>query len=305
LLALPAIGAFFVADLMGFGMAWHGATTLANGVPFDLGRQDATARLFILAAALAGFAIAYLTILRFVSDMNDEFGPKMRLWLWSWLIGGVTLGGMWVLRSYHVQGLLGDHFLLDAVNAFGKPTGAGGDALFRNFESVSWWLRLATMLASGMVVTGGVSCLAMPIERPGPAAMRAYLHRQHRRLRSYVNLAAIVLVLGIVFQVAWMRWPALLLSPMDRPSDLAYVDAAAIHMGVTGSVVIALFAVPTASVLTSRGAELPPAAGDTADDGLFDKGLLDAMGKVLIVLAPALAGVVPTIVQALGGGGVG
>jgi hypothetical protein len=99
-----------------------------------------------------------------------------------------------------------------------------------------------------------------------------------------------------------MRWPGILLAGAELKAYSAQVDAFAVHLGVTASLVIACFAIPVSAILARRAAALPRTGeGGTPDDpGLFDKGMLGSLGKVLIVLAPSLAGIIPTLVEAAG-----
>jgi len=116
-----------------------------------------------------------------------------------------------------------------------------------------------------------------------------------------VNLASVALVSGVAWQIGWMHWVGLPLSAEAKAPYLGYVNGAAVLLGVTGSIVIALFAVPAASGLAARAALLSPARdSEKQEEGLFDKGLLDSLAKILVVLAPALAGVVPGLFEGLG-----
>src|SRR4051794_33097335 len=78
LLALPPIGVFFLSDALSRGFMWQGALPKRAELDSASLRLDASSRLFVIAAALVGFGLAYLIILRFIADLRDEFGPKTR-----------------------------------------------------------------------------------------------------------------------------------------------------------------------------------------------------------------------------------
>jgi hypothetical protein len=64
--------------------------------------------------------------------------------------------------------------------------------------------------------------------------------------------------------------------------------------------VIALFAVPASTILAARAAALPQIPNAAPDAPLLDTSLLPSLGKILVVLAPTLAGSLPTILDLVG-----
>lgn len=302
LLALPPIGVFFLGDVLAWYFTWQGAAPPL--VPLDPARMrlDASGRLLVLAAALVGFGLAYLILLRFIADLRDEFGPRTWAWLLGWYAGGVLLGALWVLgglAQVSPNDQLGKDGLNSALALLGSTGGLPGGSLGHRFETLALCSRLVFMLAAGIVVTGGVSSLVDPVGTPGEDAYRAFLRHQRARLRGYVNAAAALLVVSLAFQVAWMRWFTVAFDPAAAAALAQHVEAYGIFSGVTGSVVIALFAVPASTILAGKAAAVDAIAG-TPDAPLLDGGLLQALGKILVVLAPALAGALPTIIDLLG-----
>jgi hypothetical protein len=73
-----------------------------------------------------------------------------------------------------------------------------------------------------------------------------------------------------------------------------------VFTGVTGSMVIALFAIPASTILAARAATLPQLPGAAPGAPLLDARLLPSLGKVLAILAPTLAGSLPAILDFLG-----
>ncbi|MFT6570212.1 MAG: hypothetical protein ACJAWY_001924, partial [Sphingomonas echinoides] len=147
---------------------------------------------------------------------------------------------------------------------------------------------------------GGISSLVESKEPlTGEDAYAFFLH-QRLRLRSYVNAAAGLLVISLLFQIAWMRWTLIAATPAVADAMSHQVDAWAVFTGVSGSIVIALFAIPAATILDARATGTPQTPSDGKTAPLLDAGLLPALGKVLVVLAPTLAGALPTILDFAG-----
>jgi len=300
MLALPPLSLFFLADWLQGWFAWRGSAP-AVALPADIGASDASARLLILAASLALVAVVYLVVLRFFADVLDEFGPRMRRWVLGWYAGGITLGAIWVMSGWGQVTLsdqLGANFLPTAITSLDAAAG-GNDTLFGRFEVLMTAMRLVAMLAAGIVVTGAVSCLASPLATLGQDEERAYIRRQRARLHGYVSASSVLLVSTIVWQVAWMRWPSVVLGEA-RGAYLGQIESAAIYSGVTASAVIACFAIPVASILSARAAALPRVDGEEPEPALFDQGLADTLGKVLVVAAPAIASALPALAEGVG-----
>jgi hypothetical protein len=303
LLALPPIGVFFLSDVLNRGFAWKGAAPKLAELSPAATRLDASGRLLMLAAALVVFGLSYLIVLRFIADLRDEFGPRTRTWLLGWYAGGALLGTLWIFKVWTqvaIDSQLGMGFLEYAFDALGAAGGTSGDNLMRGFHWLTQGSRLAVALAAGIVVVGGVSTLVDPIGPLEREEMHAFLLHQRRRLRTYVNVGAALLVAYVALQIAWMRWPLAALDSATAMTLAGHIDALAIYTGVTGSVVIALFAVPASTILAARAAALPQMQGVADGPPLLDASLLPSLGKVLVILAPTLAGSLPTIVEALG-----
>lgn len=297
LLALPSIGVFFLADILAHPFAWQGTGPKFAEMTVAMARQDAAGRFFMLAAALASFAIAYLIILRFVADLRDEFNAPTRAWILGWYGGGVVVGAIWVAtgcQQVPMADQLGKGFLKEALDHLDNR------GLLPSLEHLAICSRIAIMLAAGIVVTGGVSALAEPRTPLKGDAAHAFLEHQHRRLRGYVNAAAALLVVSLVFQIAWTRWPLAALDPASAKAVIPHVDAFAAYTGVTGSLVILLFAAPVATMLAERAARLPARATAAATPPLLDSGILASLGKIFAVLAPTLAGLAPGVLDLLG-----
>jgi len=168
LLALPSIGVFFLADVLGMLFRWE-LKPVFGALPAEFWWQDGAARMPMLAAALAVLASAYLTALCFVTDMKEEFGPDVRRWLSRWFGGGVIFGTLWVVGTLALAPPAEHDFVRQALGIFGATPNS---LLPVQFAALTILARLALMLAAGMVITGGMSCLAVPLKPLDDAPMR-------------------------------------------------------------------------------------------------------------------------------------
>jgi hypothetical protein len=196
---------------------------------------------------------------------------------------------------------MGKNSLKGALGLLGPAGGMQGDILLNRFQWLALCSRIAFMFAAGAVVIGGISSLVDRV----PAFEKkeedyAFQRHQRARLRTYVNAAAALLVVSLLFQIAWTRWLLIALDPATATTMGLQVDAFAIFTGVSGSMVIALFAVPASTILAARAAALPQIPNAAPDAPLLDTSLLPSLGKILVVLAPTLAGSLPTILDLVG-----
>ena len=295
-LVLPSTSVFFLSDLLASWFGWQGdGPGLTQAVT---GQADAAGRLYILAGLLACCGAVFLTLLLGVGEMARAFRPEMRRKFLATLAGGLVLGTLWVWWSathmLAVQDSLGSGLFGSATQLFAGGPGIGADALQTRFVAILVIGRLALMLGAGFVIVGGVSCMARLKEPATQKKRRDYLLKQRERLRFYVNAAAILMVAAIAFLVAWSRWPLTLMDEATAKTHLALVNAATVYQGATLTLVIALFAVPVAAALRSDLARLPPTPGEAAEDGT-QSSLFGPLGKILAVLAPALASVLPAL----------
>lgn len=158
---------------------------------------------------------------------------------------------------------------------------------------------LLALLAPALVL-GTISCLAVP---PEPTE-RDYRF-QARRLNTYLCLAATVLVLGLLFISALLRWPGSGLAGNAAEVYGAHVDAYVLYSGVSYSVFIASYYVPVAIRLTKACEYIPVGTGDqkkgtspSTDDAPNPAEELFSLLKTGAVLfAPAIAGVAGSVLH--------
>lgn len=305
-LVLPPTLVFLLSDWLVARFGWYGLGPMPAVVPLPHGHTDAAGRLYILAALLAVCVATFLTVLLFARDVAEEFGPRMRRVLFATIASGLAIGALWVwlysLPQLALEAPLGTDVIDSAARLYERLTqgGRGANVTASTLESMILLARIVLMLGAVLVVVGAVSCLASPLESATIEEKRAFLERQHLRFRLYINAVAALMVTAIAFQLAWTRWPQALLKEPAAKAFSAHVDAFALYSGISLSLVIASFAIPVAAVLHERASAMTIGDPETAKlPELFGAGLMQGLGKVLVILAPAVAGIIPTLAEIL------
>jgi hypothetical protein len=268
------------------------------------------ARLYIMASMLAVGGVAYLALLLFFNDMAKEFGRAMRLKFFATLAVGILVGIAWMQWGASIDQAdgLGSGFMRGMFHQIACPGDTKapcptttGVARFAQFELILMLCRIALMLGAAVIIVGGVSCLVRPTAQLDGEAERVFIDRQRQRLRAYVDTAAALMVVALLFGFAWMRWPLILLDGTAAQNHIAHINAMAVFNGVSLSLVIAAFAIPVNMALMDRARMLPAVdAAPGSATPLLGEGFLGSAGKLLVVLAPSLAGAIPALIDFLG-----
>lgn len=269
----------------------------------ELSGFDAAGRLYLISALLFTCVMTAFATLLFAKDLATEFGRDMRNKLLATLIVGLVIGGTWSFYWRYLNAptsidTLGLAFLESAAVEFRRT--ASGTIQGQHYADIKALIegsRVVLMIGAAVTIVGAVSCAVHPTTHSVPE--RVFIARQRARLRGYVNAAAALMLGNILFEIAWTRWPIPLLSSEMLPAFEARVNAMAVYTGAALSLAIATFALPVLTILQSRASELPVPAGGTAENADLGSGLLQSLGKVLIVLAPAIAGALPGVFEAL------
>lgn len=172
------------------------------------------------------------------------------------------------------------------------------------------WNQIAVLLGLTSLIFGSICCLAGPVEdEAGPgdtaaangsdpvaaeqAAKRlAHWEEQSERLNGYLYLSAILLVTGLLFTSAILKWPSFALPTPN--SYGAHVDALTAYYGYTYTVLLGSFYVPVAVGLSARVRALKPAVAASGKVPEAFKGPLQLLKIAAAIfstsLAPILAG---------------
>jgi len=110
------------------------------------------------------------------------------------------------------------------------------------------------------------------------------------RLKTYLYLAAILLVCGLLYLSALLRWPGAALTGQEATNYDGFVDAYLLCLGAAYSLFIISYYLPIVIRLSSNGnAVAAVAARDTKDSGGDDVlKPLDILKVVLALFAPVI-----------------
>lgn len=269
----------------------------------------------MLAAWLLLFATTLGCLAYFAGTLRDSSADSRRR-LGRVYFGLALLGVLLVLLGF-VQGApryLGERAICGAFAGIWEPDASWGAYLRAWLDpwpacsgarfTMLWWLNQAQKLALALLtpglVLGTISCLALP--KP---ATREACRLQVRRLNTHLYLAAAVLVMGLLFLSALLRWPAAGLAGDAARPYTSHVDAYIFYWGVTYSVFIASYYVPVAIKLTRLCANppVPPkrAKSSAADEGGGGEGNGDPVSNLFSLFKTLAALFAPAVAGLLGG----
>lgn len=311
LLFLPAFIIVF-GDLLFSGFGWQdpiAAQTRANLNP----RVEAIGRTRVLTTLLPFVLVSVFLVLAFVRDALALFGPNFRarlvlpLSLLSILM--VTMMVTSLSDPNGPEGGLGEGFFAAVF------PGTKGNASSATLEWAKEFtgsatsqmaiLRICLWIFMAFLVAGATAAILGTISTTGEPNVTdrgEYLRLcrlQKSRLDAYLIGSALLLVTGLFFMDACMRWPA------GVTADTAYaahIDALMLQNGVYYSTIIASYFIPAAFwIMTSKRRETEPAGADqpAANEavalGWFTPGRLLQSG--VAILAPVIAAVISQMVQ--------
>ena len=252
--------------------------------------------LVLLAAVLACLAYFFASLFRQPLRRLDQ--RSQRILVGAYVV--LAMGGLVLVRlgfAGEANRAVADAFIRGALSLpiYQPPTGpidllpfhGSGFDLFQGLNSIQ---RYLLALLTPALVLGSLACLAAPA-RGRDAALRRC---QAERLTTYLYLSAMVLVAGLIFLSAILRWPAYGLTGIEATNYSAHVGAYVFYWGVTYSILIASYYVPAAALLAGFGGavETDEAAGVEARAQLFA-----TLKSAAALFAPALAGLIGGVIH--------
>lgn len=308
IVARPVAVIIFSLLIMRIGAPFHGDVDL----PEATGHLEAAGRFKMLAAWLLLLAMTVACLAYLVGTLRiftPDSVKRLKIAYFSFAFLGVALvlgGGVHGAPRY-----LGEQAICHALAGTWEPgnlrswldvtPACAGDGF-----ATLWWLnevqKFGQVVLMPALVLGTISCLAMPKRRT-----RGACQLQARRLNTHLYLAAALLVAGLLFLSALLRWPASGLAGGAASAYTAHVDAYIFYLGVTYSVFIASYYVPVAIKLTKLCAtppKKPKAAkardGDEGGDEDDDSPVADLFNlfkTVAALFAPVIAGLLGSVLN--------
>lgn len=171
-----------------------------------------------------------------------------------------------------------------------RVDGACPAGAHRQVRSLLAWNQFAVLLGLASLIFGSICCLAGPSGgTPDPMDL-PHWEEQSERLNGYLYLSAILLVTGLMFVAAMLKWPSFaLLAPASYE---AHVNALTAYYGFTYTVLLGSFYVPVAMILSGRVKKLKaaPTSGGKVPEAF--KGPLQLLKIAAAIFSTSLAPIV-------------
>lgn len=287
------IAIFLFGDLLFGGL---GASQNVSPPEFpawaDVQRAEASHRALVLTGFLLVVSTSAMTVLMFAADLIRLFGPQARrllligfapamatIFLSVVIFTGVT-GFVPPTREY-----LGGAFVEEVLDNWGRN-------LFELLNGLLLAVQICMLISVPAVILGAISCLAAPASNLPSGTRQSLRDHQQRRLQRYLRLSALMLTAGLLFMMAWMRWPVFALPAGESEAFLEQVNAVSLYFGVNFSLVIIAYYVPVAALLQARQGELAEDDED-GEDAVYGP----LFTKILTVAAPALVGAAAPLID--------
>ncbi len=167
------------------------------------------------------------------------------------------------------------------------------------------------IVSSAAIVIGMILALSTPVDpATGSAAMlieaNALVYAQSI-VKRYLYFAGLLLSAGMIMGVAWMSWPAdMITDPELRKAHSKLVQSISLFRGTSYSLLILSYYLPVSIILMLRIEVLHARAEDSKDKTIPDKiggfgidriASTDSLKAIIAILSPILAGAIGSFVD--------
>ncbi|RLJ58840.1 hypothetical protein BCF46_0978 [Litoreibacter meonggei] len=328
ILALPAFVLLASEYLLGnFG---NSALVLPDTVSVDPAPLlELTARYRFLSAWFFYFAVCVIFIAVFFAELWSQHSPKSAVRILLGLVAVVaftmvfnTLEPEW-MGSFEAYELLGKSLFVDALSpgqlrACETSLACDDEGAFHGMEFLLDKANHITSLAAAAVIAGMVLALARPhrpylLSNKGLAAEAEILRRAQDASTRYLYCSGILLSVGMVLVLSWMKWPGQMIAdPELRARHAELVNAISLYRGVSYSVLILSYYMPVSLILMVRIERFHSAVAAHGNPSIgaevmgFDINKiasLEAFKKIVAIVSPILASALGAAVTFEGIGG--
>jgi len=263
----------------------------------------------LVALLILSFALTFSQVTRSMPRMEDYVGrcfyPTALIAPSALATGELDFRSSEAVRHRKLS-MLRDQWVIDRPGKpalCSKPVTPHADkpGLSRRLRDWVKTIQIAMLIGVPALMLGTISCIARPAPSLPAATRKALRQLQHQRLQRYLYGAALLLTAGMLFMIAWLRWPLFVFAtPNETTPYVALINAITLYFGVNYSLVIASYYLPVAMLLRRREATMTP---DTAPSAEVTKGAatpirtlgLDMAMKLFTILAPAIASGLPAL----------
>lgn len=328
ILALPA--AVLLASEYLVGNFGNSALVLPDTVTVTAAPLlELTARYRFLSAWFFYVAVAVIFIAIFFAELWSRQTPKSAGRILLGLTAVVaftmifnTIEPVW-MGSFEAHELLGRSLFQDALSqgwlrACETTLPCEGRGAYFGMEYLLDKANHVTSLAAAAVIAGMVLALSRPhppelLSDTGLAAEAEILRQSQDMASRYLYCSGILLSVGMVLVLSWMKWPGQLIAdPTLRDRHMELVNAISLYRGVSYSVLILSYYMPVSLILMVRidrfhkavAAHGSPDVGDTVRGFDINRiASLDAFKKIVAIVSPILASALGAAVTFEGIGG--
>jgi hypothetical protein len=290
---------------------------------------ELTARYRFLSAWFFYFAVCSIFIAIFFAELWSQHRPKSVSRILLGLVAVVaftmvfnTLEPAW-MGSFEAYELLGKSLFMDALSpgrlrACETSLPCDNMGAFHGMEYLLDKANHITSLAAAAVIAGMVLALARPhrpylLSRKGLVAEAEILRRAQDTSSRYLYCSGILLSVGMVLLLSWMKWPGQMISdPEAQHRHAELVNAISLYRGVSYSVLILSYYMPVSLILMVRIEQFHRAVAAHGGPQIgtqvvgFDINRiasLEAFKKIIAIVSPILASALGAAVTFEGIGG--
>jgi cytochrome c biogenesis protein CcdA len=291
------------------------------------GSAEAAARVKVLATSLLLASLGIGCAIAFVAHLATLPKSETRIMIAIWAaLTALGVGSLWLGQPEEAHRFVGESFACRAFGAlqaaqdkpvqpppaatteatkappasavaepariFSKPQDCHAPQ-WQQMRVLNGVQRYLLAFVTPCIVLGMIACLASK----GGDTLRS----QSERLNTYLYLAAALLVAGLLFLSALLRWPGFSLPKDPRAIYDAHAGAIVLYWGVVYSLFNAAIYLPVAHLLKRRFEERATGAPASTGDSLSPADTLwrpvTMLKTASAIFAPAIAGLLSDVVK--------
>jgi hypothetical protein len=284
LIALPIL-VIFVGDYFYGSFNWTAiaadASTISPG-------EEVVGRIRVVAAFLPFMLVALLIVLDFLRELLFLMGKETRRRI---CVGALLLTAAMGADLFWKTGM-GDGKVFQKALA--------GPHVVAVRETLSGAFSVILIAAAVSLIMGTISCISRPADTVDAATSARLAEMQRSRLDGYLYASAMLLVTGMFFIAAGLRWSV----SARSPQFLGHVNLLIVYYGIFFSTLLASYYVPAASWLRRSLETVPQAPGQDSDGAKAeDASFVDMLSPsrllkaIVAILAPLIVSLVPHLLK--------
>lgn len=295
LLVLLPLAVIFMDGLLSFAFGWHDPVNDVVGAVSNP-RLEAMGRTRVLASLLPFTLVAALLTIQFARDYFILFDRRARRLLLVpillWLAAASTVIALQSTGHGTPHEVVGSNFVEDAFG--GIRASGSGMTLAEMLKKLILAFSMLLTFGAGSAIVGTISSLAVPAPSLPEDSAERVRRMQRTRLDGYMYGSALLLVTGLFFIDACMRWPAPFST--DQKLYMEHVNALMLGSGVYYSTIIASYYLPAALWM---GRFAPEDGTGEELGGAAPVSMAGLLKVFLALISPAVAGILTQLIDSV------